>query len=119
MAHDAELMKAIGTHGQWKMKLRTAIGTGKLDSPIEVIRSDNACEFGKWMGAFKATDASDAEVVPRIRKLHAEFHTVAGRIAELAAQGKQKEAEDALSDGGSFAKASALLTDAIMEWKRR
>jgi len=119
MAHNAELMKAIGCHGQWKMKLRTAIGCGKLELSVETIRSSDACEFGNWLRAVKEGDPSDGEFLPKIRALHAEFHKVAARVAELAVQGKQKEAEGILAEGGTFAKASSQLTEAIMDWKSR
>ena len=119
MAHNAELMKAIGCHGQWKMKLRTAIECGKIETPVETIRNSDACEFGKWVRSFKETDPSDAEFLPKIRTLHAEFHKIAAKVAELAVQGKQKEAVAFLDEGGGFINASSSLTEAIMAWKSR
>ena len=37
MALDDEITKAIGAHGVWKMRLRSAIDSGKADAdPVEV-----------------------------------------------------------------------------------
>jgi hypothetical protein len=37
MANIEEIDKAISAHGMWKARLKTAIETGKLDTPVETI----------------------------------------------------------------------------------
>ncbi len=42
MAFDDEINKAIGAHGVWKMRLRTAIDIGKGDAHPADVAKDNA-----------------------------------------------------------------------------
>lgn len=118
MASPKEIEKAIGAHGMWKTRLKTAIGTGKIDLPVATIRADNQCEFGKWLAG--PTIPSALKGSPRyaeVRKLHTEFHQQAARVATLATEGKKQEAEQAVALTGPFSAASARLTAAMQGWK--
>ena len=117
MVRSDELMKAIGAHGQWKMRLRNAINTGKLDVPVENIKADDQCAVGQWLKTLPAVGADEAPHLDAVKKLHTEFHKVAAQAAGLVSTGKIREAESILEDGGAFATASAKLTEAIMDWK--
>jgi len=117
MSLKEELMKAIGAHGQWKMRLRTAINCGTLDIPISVVKAEDQCEFGKWLFTQHAADIVQDPRVQSVRQLHAEFHKIAGHVAELAVSGKGPEAESLMSDIGEFTVASGHLSEAIMAWK--
>ena len=49
MSLQDEITKAVGAHGVWKMRLRTAIDTGKADANAADVAKDNACAFGQWL----------------------------------------------------------------------
>ena len=67
--HD-EITKAIGAHGVWKMRLRTAIETGKADANAADVAKDNACAFGQWLysSAIPAAARTRADCVQAARR---------------------------------------------------
>jgi len=85
--------------------------------PISVAKAEDQCEFGKWLLTQHAADIAQDPRAQAVRKLHAEFHTIAGHVAELAASGKRPEAERLMSETGEFAVASSHLSEAIIAWK--
>jgi methyl-accepting chemotaxis protein len=112
-----EISKAIGAHGLWKMRLSTAITTGKLDAKVEDIRVDNKCAFGQFIyGKDISTAERNGEHFKKIRDLHAEFHKTAAHVADLAISGKKDEAKKVM-DAGAYKKISSDLTAAMMAWK--
>lgn len=114
-----EIEKAIAGHGMWKMKLATAVKTGEIDTPVDVIRVDNICKFGKWLYGPTVTAAEkSSEVYKTVCRLHAEFHKVAARVAECATTGRKAEAEQLMSLTGELTATSAKLTTAMMEMKK-
>ena len=112
-----EIDKAIGAHGAWKQKLRTAIETGECESTPERVKQDNNCSFGKWL--HERIDASSKSSVyyKEALNLHAEFHKEAGRILEIALNGDKDDAKALLQIGSNFAKTSANLTKKLQEWQ--
>ncbi|MBI3776328.1 MAG: CZB domain-containing protein [Gammaproteobacteria bacterium] len=120
MADTQEIDKAIGAHGMWKTRLKMAIDTGKVDAPVETIRTDNQCAFGKWLygTTLTATDKASPDY-KNVKTLHAEFHKAAASVAELVLAGKKAEAEKLMSFTGVFTLASTNLTAAMMEWKKK
>lgn len=40
---------AIGAHGTWKLRLKTAITFGKTDMDTDKVYRDNCCGFGRWL----------------------------------------------------------------------
>jgi hypothetical protein len=117
MTRGDELMKAIGAHGQWKMRLRNAIQTGKLDVPADTVKADDQCVFGQWLKTLTSVSEAEEPYLAAVKKLHSEFHRIAGQAAGLVTNGKLREAEGILENGGAFATASTKLTEAIMAWK--
>lgn len=119
MANIEELDKAIAAHGMWKVRLKQAIDTGKIDAPIPTIRQDNQCAFGKWLygDTLSAADKAGTQY-KTVKELHAEFHKTAAQVAELATTGKKTEAEKLMAAGGAYADVSAKLTSAMMAWKK-
>jgi hypothetical protein len=117
MADIQEIDKAIGAHSMWKARLKSAISTGKSEVPVATIKVDNQCAFGQWLYG-QTLNASDKTTpdYKTVKDLHAEFHKVAARVAELATSGKQAEADQVLSQ--EFADASLKLTTAMMNWKK-
>ena len=119
MASIEELDKAIGAHGMWKARLKSAVDTGKTDAPVETIRQDNQCAFGKWLYGPAPTAADQAsDHLKSVKALHAQFHRTAASVAELALRGKKAEAEKMMAFGGEYAAISGKLTQAMMEWKK-
>jgi hypothetical protein len=119
MVHSKEIDQAIAAHDYWKAYLRNAIKTGQIDTPVETIRSDNQCVFGKWLDGSMSTPMEKASHhYKTVKERHAEFHKTAARVVELVLAGKKSDAERMMSLGGEYAKISAELTLAMMEWKK-
>lgn len=116
MANKEELDKAIAAHGQWKIRLKTSIDTGKSETPVETIRLDNQCVFGKWLYGLSAADKASTHF-QKVKELHAEFHKTAASVTEKAVSGKKAEAEKMIGFGGEYATISSKLTAAMMAWK--
>lgn len=119
MASVEELDKAIGAHGLWKARLKLAIDTGKTDTPVEIIRQDDQCAFGKWLyGPTLTSMDKSSRHFNAVRQLHAEFHRTAARVVQLAVSGKKAEANAMMAMNGEYAAISGKLTQAMMEWKK-
>jgi hypothetical protein len=119
MATIEEIDKAIGAHALWKSRLRMTIESGRIDMPVDSIRRDDQCDFGKWLLG-KDLGAADRET-PEYRAvsdLHARFHKTAARVVELALSGRRAEAETMMILGGEYAAISDRLTEAMIDWKR-
>lgn len=113
-----EIGRAIGAHGQWKARLRAAIASGELDIAVASIRVDDQCALGRWLhGSSMADSERDHDHHEIVARLHAEFHVVAARVAELALAGNKAEAQKLMDLDGDFTHASAKLTLAMMTWK--
>ena len=112
----SEIKKAIGAHGAWKLKLRTAISLGTSEAKPSDVKCDDLCEFGKWL--YGPTIGSDVKVgVPYqvVKRLHAEFHICASKVLELALAGRKQEA-DALFQV-EYDERSQKLIRALMKWR--
>ena len=94
------------------------IHTGKLEVPVNDIKVDSRCAFGKWFyGSTVAAKTRSSVHCSRVQELHAEFHETAAKIAELASTGKKAAAEKLMENGGEFAALSSRLVGAMMKWK--
>lgn len=119
MVHIGEIEKAIGAHGKWKADLKHAIQTGHIDTPVETIRMDTQCFFGKWLDGSSLTQVEKASHnYKTVKEHHAEFHKIAAHVAELILTGKKSDAEGMIALGGEYAQISSKLTLAMMEWKK-
>ncbi len=116
MSIATEITKAIGVHGMWKQHLREAIDARQSAFKVEQVRADNQCEFGQWLYTLPAADKASARW-QTVHDLHAQFHTEAARILALALNGHKQSAEQGLALGSEFAKISAKLTTAMMQWR--
>jgi len=110
------LDRAIAAHAKWKYRLMEAIDTGKSQWRVDDVRTDSACEFGKWLGALPLSERL-SEHSKKVRALHAEFHVLAADVLELALAGRKAEATAAMALRSRFATASSNLTMAVMAWK--
>jgi hypothetical protein len=109
------LHDAIVAHAKWKYQLREAIDTGKSPWQVADVRTDKACEFGKWLFALPVTQRHSGHW-EKVRALHAEFHTAAADVLELALAGRKDEAIAAVGFSGRFMAASWKLINAISAW---
>jgi hypothetical protein len=110
------LDRAIAAHAKWKYRLMDAIDSGKSDVHVSDVRSDTACEFGKWMAALPLADRLNQHV-PEVRSLHTQFHALAADVLEMALAGDKQQATAAIAPQSRFASVSSNLTGAVLAWK--
>jgi len=119
MSLKEEITKAIGAHGMWKTRLKTAIATGKTDANVTEVGQDNECAFGQWLcGSTIDAAMKSSDEFKEVQKLHAEFHKVAAQVLQLGLQGKKAEADHMMAQGGVFTDLSGRLTAAMMRWQQ-
>ncbi len=120
MMPDNNLIKqindAIGAHGSWKIKLRTAINKGHSTQSVEDVRCDDKCAFGKWLHGSEI-DPQTRTGVPYsvIKRLHAEFHICAADVLKRATSGDTSGAVELLE--GDFSAKSEKLVRGLRKWK--
>jgi len=112
-----EIKTAVGAHGVWKRKLKSAVTTGKIDVEISTIKADQQCNFGKWLhGATITEKQKKSEHYRKVQELHVVFHEKAAKVAQLAISGEKAHAMKMLEASGEFTMASAELTTSMMAW---
>ena len=117
MGLEDEIKKAIGDHGKWKKKLKSAVDTGKIDVNISTIRSDDYCDFGKWLhGPSTTASEKNSLYYQTVHDLHAAFHERAAQVAQHAVAGNKVAAMKMLGVNGEYIEASATLTTAMIDW---
>jgi hypothetical protein len=111
-----EIKKAMGAHGAWKLRLKTAVAVGRSDLSPATVRCDDLCEFGKWIYS-PSIDAATKQGMPYkvVRRLHGEFHECASRVLTCALAGKKQEANSLLD--GEFTERSDKLLRALTKWR--
>lgn len=111
------ITEAIGAHGAWKMRLRTAIRTQQTDITAADVRCDDRCEFGQWIHGSQIDAETKADIPYQvIKRLHREFHHSAADVLDAAAHGHD-EVADALMEE-EFTPRSEKLVRALTKWKR-
>ena len=114
-----EIDKAIVAHSMWKNHLKEAIDTGKFDTPVATVRTNNQCAFGKWLhGPSVTADVKGSPHYKTVIDLHTQFHKVAADILQLALAGKKEEATKLMAFGSEYMSVSSKLTAAMTEWKK-
>lgn len=117
MGFENDIKNAIGDHGIWKKKLKSAVDTGKIDIEIAAIRADNSCDFGKWLHRPSTTEhQKDSKHYKRVHDLHAVFHEKAALVVQHAVAGNKAAAKKMLDVNGEYVEASATLTAAMLSW---
>ncbi len=112
-----EIKNAVGMHGMWKKKLKSAVDSGKIDVQISAIKTDNQCRFGKWLYGPTITEKQrNSSHYQNVRELHAVFHEKASEVAQLVLSGHKAAAMRMLEVNGEFSEASAALTAAMLAW---
>ena len=115
MALQDEITKAIGANGIGKMRLRTAIDSGKADANAADVAKDNACAFGQWLYGSVPQAARTSADYASVRKLHADFHKCASQVIECVGHNDKAKADALMA--GDYAKVSGELTAAMMKWR--
>jgi methyl-accepting chemotaxis protein len=112
-----EIEDAIGAHGAWKRKLKSAIATGKINVKVSTIKAEEQCGFGKWLyGPTITEEQKNSEQYHKMQKLHAVFHEKAAKVAQLAISGEKAHATKMLEVNREFTTASAALTTSMIAW---
>ncbi len=111
-----EIRKAIGAHGAWKLRLTSAARAGDTSLPVETLKVDDACDFGKWLKSVAPQMAGDPDYA-RIKDMHRAFHAEAGRLAEMIRDGQAKAALAEMDSTGQFTRRSKDLTEAMTNWR--
>ena len=109
---------ALNAHAVWKKRLKDAIAKGTSEFNVEVVKKDNACQFGQWLYSLSTEDKSSKEFSD-IRDLHSEFHKTAAEILDLALHWKKEEAQKKLEPGGGYSNISGKLILALARWKSK
>lgn len=110
------IVKAIGAHGAWKLRLREAIHTGRTDWQVDTVRRDDACDFGKWLAKLPAGVKRSTEG-EEVFSYHTRFHELVAGILEQVKAGKTEQAAKAIGEGSEFTELSSRLTRAMMAWR--
>ncbi|MFC3099288.1 CZB domain-containing protein [Altererythrobacter lauratis] len=111
-----QINAAIGAHGAWKLRLKTAIASGTGDLDWRIVSKDCECAFGKWLHGHEIDAATRASVPYQVvKRLHQEFHIAAGRVVQAVQNGHRQAAQDLMD--GEFIPRSEKLVRALTKWK--
>lgn len=106
---------ALGAHGAWKLRLKTAVLTGRGDITAAQAACDDRCAFGRWLhGPDLGEGLKRTKPYQVVRRLHAEFHHSAGAVLAAAERGDNTTAESILA--GEFDARSEVLKRALTKW---
>ncbi|MDE2182365.1 MAG: CZB domain-containing protein [Alphaproteobacteria bacterium] len=111
------LDQATKTHVDWKLKLRNA-AFSQAHMDVASVRSDCACEFGKWLHGEGRARFGDLQSFKDTVASHAEFHRQAALVAALINEKKFAEVEKAIGPGSTYERTSRETVVTIMRLKR-
>ncbi|MDN4472953.1 methyl-accepting chemotaxis protein [Demequina zhanjiangensis] len=117
VAVERQITRAIGAHGAWKKRLRSAVDAGRHQEDVALVGRDDRCAFGRWLGESGGQDSTGNHAVAK--EQHAAFHRAAAEVLRMLDAGRRADAEASLEPGGSFAEASRVLTATMMGWRRQ
>lgn len=115
---EENVKKALGAHGQWKMKLRHAVEIGRLPKPAKDIACDDQCGLGLWLVGMRTDPSSNTQEYQAVVKAHAHFHKEAGKVAALVEAGDKARASTEL-DGPAYAMATDMLKKTLINMRRQ
>ena len=115
-----EINVAIASHSIWKSRLIKAIETGTLDVPQHTIAMDDHCAFGKWLlGNDIPAEIRNSTEYKNVKDLHARFHKVAAKVAELALSGHKVEADKFMAINGEYTTITTQLISDLAAWQKK
>lgn len=114
-----EISKAMDAHTLWRTRLELAIENSEIDVPLEIIKTDNNCAFGKWLYGDKITgEIKNSSTYKEVLNLHAKFHQEAHKVADFALQGKKADAIALLDMHGTYNETSKALMQLLIKWRK-
>lgn len=112
-----EIENAVRAHGMWKLKLKTAITTGRNENNASDVECDNLCVFGKWLhGPTITPEIAAGKPYEVVKRLHADFHKCAGSVLKKIDLGQVERAQEILDT--EFTDKSSILVRALSKWKK-
>jgi hypothetical protein len=109
---------AINAHTNWLVRLRVAIENGTSEFKPEIVKTDDNCEFGKWLYGDFPESFMGKPIYQVIKELHADFHRQAAIILELALAGEKEKAIELMKLDGEFRKHSLSLIMKLNQLKK-
>jgi len=113
------ISKAIGAHSKWVFHLEQAIKMGASEFDPNVVKTDNHCEFGKWLYHDAPSEIKLKPIYKEIKDLHARFHLEAGRVLTLAISGKKEDAIEGIAIISKFKQLSSSLVLKLASLKEK
>ena len=86
-----DIGKVKAAHMQWRSRLE-AVLNGKAALRPEEVSSAHECDFGKWYYGAEGQALTSYPSFKEVGEFHTQVHQHAGRIAELASQGRTEQA---------------------------
>ncbi|MDD2814410.1 MAG: CZB domain-containing protein [Thiotrichaceae bacterium] len=100
----------IWAHSQWKSHLRKAIDMQSSHLNVADAGNDKKCSFGKWLMSVEAHRLANHD---ELVEIHHNFHQQAAQILQIALDGHQHVAHEAIALGSPFNKLTAELVNMI------
>jgi len=119
MEMDAIISKAIGIHSKWTYHIKQAVKTEATEYDPAIVKTDNSCEFGKWLYNDAPPELKRLPIYREIKDIHARFHVEASRVLTLALSGKKYEAIEAIRLGSEYEHLSSILVLKLASLKPR
>ena len=113
-----QISKAIAQHGLWKSRLLKAIDLKSNEFDINIVKTDNNCEFGKWLYNTMPENMRNSPRYQKVIQYHANFHKETARILQMIVNNQTDDAKFAVSINSDFAQISSNLTLELTDWKR-
>lgn len=104
---------AIKAHGEWKLKLRTAMRDRQTLDAAAIAR-DDVCAFGKWLHGTAKSEYGQMRSYAACVEKHAAFHREASRVAAAINAGDYGKAESMLAGGTPYSAASSAIGGAVL-----
>ena len=101
MSMQDQIKTAVGVHGMWKARLKSAIDKSSSEFTASTVRRDDACEFGKWLKSGVDPAERRSPGYQKCTDLHRQFHEKAAVVLELALAGKTDQAKQAIGPTGA------------------
>jgi len=112
----AKLEAAIHAHAAWKVRLRSAIETGRCDTDVATVRKRDVCPLGSWLHHGAGDVIKSSRRYEPIVELHTDFHRCASDVLALAIDGRADDARSAMRLGRDYSATSTALVEALTAW---
>lgn len=97
---ELDFLAAIEAHVRWKVRLEEYLaGTSEEKLIADNISRDDQCVLGKWIYGKAGEKYHSHPKFEDVKKMHTEFHEIAGEVVRLADSGEFKKAKDLLCFG--------------------